>query len=169
MQIPKRKAEELRRLNQKTDYHVTQKTLENYKKKLEQLLKTDRPKTIDVLQRAQENGDLSENAEYQEAKWHLRRINSQIQNLEAKIKLAIIIESGPDASGRIQIGSTISTAADGKLKEFEIVGEAESDPVKGKISHLSPLGKTLLGHKAGDEIEFKAGEKVVIYQINEVR
>lgn len=167
MQIPKRKAEELRKQNKKTDYHVTQKTLDNYKTKLKNLKEVERPEAIETVHRTQEMGDLSENAAYQEAKWRLRRINSQIQNLEDRIKLAIVIESGPDASGRIRIGSSVSLDNGKKILYYDIVGSQETNPAKGRISHSSPLGQTLIGKKVGDTV--KPSEESPEFKIVEVK
>ncbi len=166
MREPKRKAEEDKRLlADEPDHHLTTAAISRFEKKLEDLKKNQRPPAIKEVQRTAEMGDFSENAAYSEAKWKLRRINSQILSIEERLKRAIPIESGTDDSGRIRIGSTVLVYHNGKQREYEIVGSTETDPSRGRISHASPLGSTLLDHKAGDTILVEDTE----YNILEVK
>jgi len=154
MQVPKRKSEEWRIAKQTpTDFHVSKDKLERMKRELKRLVEIERPKQIQEVQRTKEMGDLSENAEYQEAKWKLRRMNSRITSLEQRILKAIPIESGPSADGRVQIGSTVSLNNGSKILHYEIVGSQETDPTKGRISHSSPLGQALIGKQVGDTVK----------------
>lgn len=152
MQLPKRKSEEWRKLNAKTDNFVTLQALERMKRQLDRLLKLDRPKAIQELQRTQEMGDLSENAGYQDAKWRLRRINGQIISLEDRIAHAVPIMSGVGANGEIRIGSSVTLKTKTSEVTYQILGSSESHPAQGKISHSSPLGSLLLGKKVGEEV-----------------
>jgi transcription elongation factor GreA len=110
MQIPMRKAE-LARLQKQTDQHVTLEKIERMKEELVRLAK-ERPALVAEVTRTQEMGDLSENAGYQDAKYRLRRLDGRVLSLKDRIAHAIPIEEGPDASGRIRIGSTVTIESD---------------------------------------------------------
>ena len=164
MQIPKRKKEEDRRKMQAApDRYLSQAAIDRMKRKLDRLKKTDRPEGILEQQRTAEMGDFSENVAYQEAKWKLRRINSQIDSLEDKIANAIPIPEG--ASDQVRIGSTVVLQSRDKELKYQIVGAQEADPSKGCISHKSPVGTSLLGHKISDHIMIAD----IDYQIIEIR
>lgn len=166
MRVPKRKAEEDKRLlADEPDHHLTKAAISGLEKRLRDLKQNQRPKAIQEVQRTAEMGDFSENTAYQEAKWKLRRINTQILSIEERLKRAIPIESGTDDSGRIRIGSTVLVYHNGKQSEYEIVGSTETDPSRGRISHASPLGSTLLDHKTDDTILVEGSE----YNIIEVK
>ncbi len=164
MQVPKRKAEEDRRKMQEApDRYLSTAAISRMKKKLERLKKIDRPAGIIEQQRTAEMGDFSENVAYQEAKWKLRRINSQIDSLTDKIAHAIPIESG--ASDTVRIGSTVILQSRDKELKYQIVGVQEADPSKGRISHKTPVGTSLLGKQISDHIMVADSE----YQIIEIR
>lgn len=167
MQVPKRASEEWRIAKQApTDFHVSKDKLERMKRELKRLVEVERPVQIQEVQRTKEMGDLSENAEYQEAKWKLRRMNSRITSLEQRIAKAIPIESGADAEGRVQIGSTVSLDNGSKILYYEIVGSQETDPTRGRISHSSPLGQALIGKQVGDMVKpTKDGIELKIVEI----
>lgn len=136
----------------KNDHHYSQAKVNRMKAELKRL-EDALPAARAELRRTQEMGDLSENAAYSQAKYELRRMNTRILVLAEKIKSAIIIESGsPD--GVIQMGSIVEFESNGEVKTFEILGPAEANPMQGKISYLSPLGKTFIGKRKGDEFEF---------------
>lgn len=96
-------------------------------------------------------GDLSENAAYTAAKFYLRRINDRITSIGEKLKFAIIIEEG-SSDGVVRIGSTVTVCVNGKDATFAVLGAHETNPSKGAISYLSPVGAALLGHRAGDVV-----------------
>lgn len=180
MRIPKRKGEEDRiALSEPEDRHLTPATIERFKRELVDLETRERGEAVVELRRLAEMGDFSENFGYQNAKAHLRRVNARIDTLKERIKLAIPIEKGTNSDGGIQIGSRVRLAmsakggstsgGNGKLMEFEIVGSQETNPSRGRISYRSPLGQTLLGHKANEEIVFDGPAGKVIYQILEVK
>ena len=164
MQIPKRKGEEdKRKLQGAPDRHLTKQAIERMKWTVKDLVLNQRPEAIKEVHRTQEMGDLSENAAYQEAKWRLRRINSRIDSLEDKIAHAIEIPEG--ASDKVRIGSTVVLQSKDKEIKYQIVGATEADPKKARISHQSPVGTSLLGHKISDHIMIAD----VDYQIIEIR
>lgn len=124
-------------------------------------LKRALPAAINEAGRTSAYGDRSDNAEYKEAKGILRRTKGQILNIEDQLKRVVVISSGVDAAGKIQLGSTVKISVDGGVKIFRILGSSETDPGHGRISHTSPLGAALLGHAAEDVVTVKtpAGEK----------
>lgn len=165
MQIPKRRGEEEARLKRVYDYYLTPEKIEAMKRQLERLKKEERPLAISETQRLAEMGDFSENVGYQVAKAHLRRINGKIMTIEERLKMAIPIERGGSSDGRIRIGSAVTLWSEGREVRYEIVGALETDPLRGRISHLSPLGQLLLGHIVGDEVVFTAPKGSVMYQV----
>jgi len=150
-------------MNRKDDKYITQDAFDRMKSKLERL-KSSLLELAKEVTRTQEMGDLSENAAYQEAKFTLRRTMGQIEGLKQRIKEAIIIEK-PTTSDVVQIGSTVTIVVDGKQRQFEILGSHESDPMKGRISHLSPIGSALLNHRVGDKIEIEIQGSLIEYEI----
>lgn len=167
MRVPKRRGEEEARLKRTQDDHLTPEKIEAMKRRLERLKTHERPAAIAETQRLAEMGDFSENVGYQIAKANLRRINGAMLSLEERLKTAIPIVRGSD-DGVVGIGSTVTLVAEGVERSYEILGSSETDPIRGRISHLSPLGRALLGHRAGDEIPLTtpAGEK--IYHVTHV-
>jgi transcription elongation GreA/GreB family factor len=164
MQLPKRKAEILREQTRTTDNYLTPAAITRAQEDLERLTKVERPAAVAEVRRTQEMGDLSENAAYQEAKYRLRRINGRILNLTEQLKTAIPIQAG-SADGIVRIGSKVTFELDGKDLAYEILGTRESNPARGRISYVSPLGAALLGQRAGDHGEVKLGERVVHFRI----
>ena len=145
---------------QKTKY-----TKEGYQKLIDELdyLKTTRRVEIkEMLKEARAFGDLSENSEYDEARDQQAKNESRILELEALIKNAVIMTEEESSRNIISIGSTVVIRyKDGTEKKYDIVGSNEVDPLKGKISDLSPIGSALIGHKDGDTVYIYApsGEK----------
>jgi transcription elongation GreA/GreB family factor len=121
---------------------LTAEAVERLKRTLEKLEHDERPKIVEDLSHAITLGDFSENAEYQDAKARLARIDGRIFGLKERVKNAVIIEQGP-ADGKIRLGSTVTVKTNGKEKTFRILGPQEADPTRGRISHLSPLGSAL--------------------------
>ena len=120
---------------------------------LEQLTNVRRFEVASRIHDAKEHGDLSENAEYEEAKNEQAFVEGRIQTLEAMLKTAVIIENS--GSEHVALGSTVTVdSADGE-ETFTIVGSAEARPEAHKISNESPVGRALLGKKAGDSVVVK--------------
>ena len=108
------------------------------------------------ISKARSYGDLSENSEYDEAKLELAKIATRIAELEEMIKNAVVIDETVVDAKVVGIGSTVTV----KIKErnneekvYQIVGSYETDPLNGKISDVSPIGRALLGARKGDKIE----------------
>jgi transcription elongation factor GreA len=100
---------------------------------------------------AKEHGDLSENAEYEDAKNEQAFVEGRIQTLEALIKNATIIDEH-HSTDHVQIGSTVSVESPDGAESFTIVGSAEAKPTEGRISNESPVGRALLGKRKGEKV-----------------
>lgn len=116
-----------------------------------------------------EFGDFSENAEYQEAKHRLRSIASRMTILTERLKNVVVIERDETDKDRIQLGSTVVLQMNDQTLTFEIVGPHEASPMRGRISHVSPLGSAIIGHSAGESITVKTLGDELTYDILEVR
>jgi transcription elongation factor GreA len=149
------------------EYFLSKERLEELKKELNELKTVARPKIAEQLKRAAEFGDLSENAEYTQAREERDRIESSIENLEAIVKGAKIIEKkiGQDY---VDIGSTVEAVFNGQTYAFTIVGSNEAKPEAGLISNESPLGRALLGRKVGDTVQVDAPAGKLSYTITKI-
>src|SRR3989338_9043910 len=155
MRLPTRKAELYNNSIKKDDPYLTPAAIQRLKDELKDLEKNQRPTMADEVRRTGEMGDLSENAGYQIAKAHLRRINSRILTLTERLKHVIPISNNNDGSGRVRVGSTVTVKTNGQAKTFQILGAHETSPGRGRISHLSPLGVAIMGHKIGECVMVK--------------
>ncbi len=148
----------------KHDFPMTRTALEELRAELKHKLETERPALAARLKAAIEMGDLSENAEYISAKEDQGFLEGRIQQLQAMISGAIIINEGENGTGSIRLGSRVTVQEDGEdtSETFQIVGAVEANPIDGKISNESPLGQALVGHKVGDKVRVQApaGESV---------
>ena len=144
--------------------YLSQEGIETIKKELREL-KTKKRQEIDKrLQEAKDLGDLSENAEYFEAKEAQLFNENRIAELEKLLKNAVVIESSSEED-IVRVGSTIEVKSNNDTEIFNIVGSAEAKPQERKISNESPLGKAFLGRKIGDEIEVKSPGGIAKYKI----
>ena len=137
------------------DVHITPEGLESVRKELDQLVTVRRPAIVAKIKAAREFGDLSENFEYHAAKNDQGFMEARIKELEQIIKNHVLIESAK-SSGVVNMGSTVRFSEDGASDEaYRIVGPAEADPKAGTVSYESALGKALLGHRVGEEVDVK--------------
>ena len=142
-------------------------TQEGYQKLIDELdyLKSVKREEIkEALKAARDLGDLSENSEYDEARTQQGMNEARIAELEELIKNAIVLSDDELKFGVVSIGSTVVIKyKDGSEKSYDIVGSNEVNPLKGKISDLSPIGSALIGHEVGDIVYIyaPAGEKEV--------
>ncbi len=134
---------------------ITQSGLEKLGEELKGLKTVKRREIAQRIQEAKELGDLSENAEYVEAKNDQAFVEGRIAELEATIKNAVIIDEA-NHTGLVRVGSTVKIKGDDGTEQYEIVGSNEADPNNGRISNESPLGQVLVGKKVGDTVEVKA-------------
>lgn len=142
---------------------LTKSEFERLKKELEELKLTKRPEIAKRLQEAKAQGDLSENAEYSEARDAQGFVESRIQFLENILSVAEVVNFNGKCPASVNVGTFVVVNIDGKEQEFEIVGVEGADPLNFKISIDSPMGKALQGLKVGDKTKFKApnGEKAI--------
>ncbi len=154
MQIPKRRGEAVRQLKEVHDRYLTREAMVRMQREHDRLRSVERPKAIEETQRTAEMGDFSENVAYQIAKANLRRINNRMTSITERLKQAILIESGVSKDGYARIGSVVVLKQGKETRTYEIVGAQETNPSKGRISHLSPLGKRLLGCTVGETLTF---------------
>ena len=133
------------------------------KKEMDHLIQVERPSVIKTIQDAREQGDLSENADYDAAKQKQAEIETKIKQLENILNHCEIIERARSNKKPeiVKIGTVVEIydLAEKKSHEYAIVGTIESDPDKNKISNESPLAIAILGKKKGDEVEIKGIEK----------
>ncbi|HMH30933.1 MAG TPA: transcription elongation factor GreA [Methylomirabilota bacterium] len=123
-----------------------------------------RPAIADAIKIAREQGDLSENAEYQSARAEQERTETRISEIENILQNVEIIKK-PRGDNKVQLGSVVKLKGDGKPKEFQVVGTVEADPLNGKISDESPIGQALLGKKVGEAVEIKTPSDATTYKI----
>ncbi|MBI5370179.1 GreA/GreB family elongation factor [Candidatus Uhrbacteria bacterium] len=151
MRLPTRRSEKLKIQPNDGPLYLTQEGLEKLKRKLATIEQTELPKAIEDVRTTAEFGDFSENAEYQEAKWRMRRLHNQVLTLKEKIRQAVLIQTD-QTPGMVQMGSTLVLLKNNAQKTYRIVGPQEADPSRGNISHLSPLGAALIGHQQGETV-----------------
>lgn len=136
------------------------------KKELDHLKKVVRHEIINKITEAKAMGDLSENAAYSDAKEQQAFNEGKILELEDFLKTAVVIEK--KSGDLVRIGSSIKVEGNGKVKNYQIVGSNEADPLKGMISNESPLGRAFLGHKLGDDVIVETPAGKVSYKITAV-
>ncbi|MEK9154985.1 MAG: GreA/GreB family elongation factor [Patescibacteria group bacterium] len=133
-------------------------------------LKQALPNLISETARTAAYGDRSDNAEYKDAKSTLRRTHRQIWSIEQQLRKVQIINSDKNNFSTVQLGSTVVLESQkGIKKTFQIVGSYETNPGRGRISHLSPLGAALMNHAKGNVITFKTAQGHQEYRILEIR
>ena len=139
--------------------YLTKEGLEDLQGKLHELKTVRRREIADAIHTAKEQGDLSENAEYVNAKEEQRRIETEIADLESTLKHAQVITK--TTTTEVGVGNTVKLNCNGKETTYRIVGSNEADPLEAKISNESPMGQALLGKKKGDKITIPtpAGDK----------
>ncbi|MBP6886394.1 MAG: transcription elongation factor GreA [Candidatus Pacebacteria bacterium] len=120
------------------------------------------------IKEAKEQGDLSENAEYSEAKEAQSLNEGRIEELKIILDNAVLI-SKPTVAGVVSVGSHIRVSSSGSDREFMIVGASEADPINGKISNESPLGSAFLGSKKGERVKVHTPKGEVEYHVLEVK
>jgi transcription elongation factor GreA len=148
---------------------LTQQGYDDIQKELV-LLKGQRPQVLEDIRRAAADKDFKENAPLHAAREQLGHIDGRIQELEAITKTATIIDQSDKSSSRVKVGNTVVLVAvvTGKVKTYKIVGPKESDPTKGKISHVSPIGKAIIGRKQGDTVEVVVPSGKIQYRVDKV-
>jgi transcription elongation factor GreA len=150
-------------VNNKPEY-LSRAGLEKLKAELDALVNVRRPEIATRIHDAKEHGDITENAEYEDAKNEQAFIEGRIQALTSLIKNAVIIDENHSTT-HVQIGSTVVIQGDAGQETYTIVGSAEAAPQEGRISNESPVGRALLGRKKGDRVTVSVPAGDSIYTI----
>ena len=133
--------------------YLTAQGKKKLEEELEYLTTVRRQEVAAAIKSAKEEGDLSENSAYDEAKLAQGFLEGRVQTIESQLRNAVLIEETNGKNGKVTIGSTVTVEEEGFGKEtYTIVGSAEADPLEGKISNESPIGVALLGAKQGQSV-----------------
>ena len=154
-------------MNNKPTY-LSRDGLEKLRHELDEMVSVKRPEVANRIHDAKEHGDLSENAEYEDAKNEQAFVEGRIQTLEAIIKNATIIDEN-HSTDHVQIGSTVAVESPDGKEAFTIVGSAEANPAEQKLSNESPVGKAIIGHKKGETVEVSTPRGALKFKIMEIR
>ncbi len=147
--------------------YLTPERFNELKEELNKLKGEGRVRVAEHLKRAKEYGDLSENAEYAEAREEQNLIESRIFELEALLKRVTMIEK-ENPGGAVRVGATVTVEKNGKAARYTIVGPYDAKPDEGKISDESPLGKAFLNHKIGDAVDVTTPSGKITYKVTKV-
>ena len=149
------------------DVILTREGLEQLEQELEELRTVKRTEVKERLKEAIALGDLSENSEYDDAKNEQAFMEGRILELEKMIRNAKVIEDGVQQEGTITVGSlvTVKDIEFDEITEYRLVGTVEADPMNNRISNESPVGRALLGHKAGEIIDVEVPAGVIQLEI----
>ncbi len=149
---------------------ITAEGLAKLQEKLDYYLKVKRPEIAKRIQAARELGDLSENAEYDEAKRDQAEMEVEIAKMQKQIEEAVVIDESELPNDEVRLGSKVRIK-DMQTKEefiFDIIGSSEADPLDGKISNMSPIGSALIKKKKGATIKINTPEGVLSYKLMEI-
>ena len=154
----------------KNSNEMTREGYDNLNAELEQLITVKRKENAERLKEAIALGDISENAEYDAAKDAQAETEERISEIEEILRTAVIVDETDEGDDTVQTGRTV-TIKDlvlGITATYKIVGTTEADPLNGKLSNASLVGEHLIGHKAGDVVEFMVPDGMAKYEILEV-
>lgn len=154
--------------NDKVQY-LTVQGLTDLKKEFEELKNKKIPDIANLIDEAKQQGDLSENAEYQQAKEEMAWAQGRLQELRYLLDNAQVVESAQKNQDTVMVGSTIIIKNNTTTKSYTIVGPREANPLEGKISNESPLGGSFLGRKVGDEVIVSTPAGKQTYEILEIK
>lgn len=147
--------------------YLTKEKFDEFTAELAELKGKKRKEVAESLEYAKSLGDLSENAEYHEARDVQATIEDRIAKLEELLKTATIVSG--NHTDAVSVGSIVTVEREGKKLSYTIVGSEESDPTQNKISIRSPFGQAILGKKKGDKFSFKAPSGEITYKIAEIK
>jgi len=148
-------------------FRLTRAGVDELQTELDALI-AKRAEIADAIKTAREQGDLTENAEYQSARAEQERNEARISELENIVQNAEIIRK-PRGDSKVQMGSVVKLkGTGGKAKEFQVVGTVEANPLSGKISDESPIGQAMLGKKVGDAVEITTPSETHTYKIVDI-
>lgn len=167
MRLPKRRSRDLLQPSADEPFYLTPEGIRGLERELERLDTVERPQAVQDVSAAVQKGDLSENAEYQEARSRLSRLEGRIFSLRDRLKRAEVIKKKP--GGAVDIGSVVVVLVNGAEKTFAIVGPQEVNAATGRISYLSPLGSALMGHTKDQSVRVTTDAGSQEYLIRDVR
>jgi transcription elongation factor GreA len=150
---------------------LTSEGLVKLQHELDELKSVHRREVNDRIRQAKEYGDLSENAEYEDAKQEQAFIEGRILKLESMIRNARLIDDSEYTAGEVHLGAIvkIKDVKNDENYEFTIVGSAEADPPNQRISNESPLGSALMGHKKGETVDVTTPRGIVKYRVEQIK
>lgn len=155
-------------MNDRVSY-LTKEGLAKLKEELHHLVHIRRREIATRIQEAKELGDLSENAEYQEAKNEQAFNEGRIEEIENMLRNVSLIEADHPTNGFVQVGSSLEVEHKGQSLVLHIVGSNEADPTSGRISNESPLGRALLGKRRGEVITVDTPRGAIAYTIKHIK
>jgi transcription elongation factor GreA len=144
-------------------FRLTQSGVDELQKEHDHLI-SKRTEVAESIRSARELGDLSENSEYQSARAEQERNENRISELH-NILMNVEIIQKPKNGNKVQLGSKVTLKGAKGDKQFQVVGTVEADPLEGKISDESPIGKALIGKKVGDQVEIKTPAETISYDL----
>ena len=151
--------------------HLTPEGREALDSELETLVSVRRREVVDRIHNASEAGGTVDNAEYEEAKSEQAFIDGRISDLEQILSRAVVTEKTKrkKKGAVIEFGSSVTVTPDkGAKRLYKVVGSAEAAPLEGKISESSPVGRALMGHKVGDEVQVETPAGVVKLTVTKI-
>ena len=148
--------------------YLTLEGKQKLEEELDYLINVRRPEVAEAIRSAKEEGDLSENSAYDEAKLNQGFVEGRIQTIQAQLRNAVIIEKNGN-SDQVHLGNQVTVEEEGFGQEtYQIVGSAEADPMNGKISNESPIGKALLGAKVGQTVTAETPDGQIAFKVIEI-
>lgn len=149
---------------------ITDEGLKRLEQELEHLKAVKRKEVAEKIKVALSFGDLSENSEYDEAKNEQAIVEGRIAEIENQLKNVRILDDSELGTENVHIGSTVRVREKGSKQSetYRIVGSTEADPLGGRISDESPVGKALIGHAKGDEVEVETPVGTIFMKIEEI-
>ncbi|HEX8997977.1 MAG TPA: transcription elongation factor GreA [Ktedonobacterales bacterium] len=151
---------------------LTREGYEEKKNRLQYLITERRPQVADYIHEAKEAGDISESSAYEDAKNLQAMLEGEIQELQALLDNAIILEAPDQVEGKkvVRLGATVSLENDrGDTRTYQLVSTVEAKPNAGKLSDQSPVGRALMGHVEGDKVEVTTPGGPVMYTIRSIK
>ncbi len=145
-------------------HYLTPQGLAQLQQELEELKLVKRPQTIKRIEEAKAMGDLYENAEYDDAKEAQAMVEARIYEIDEILKSYQLIDDAAGAK-KVRVGSTVRLDVQGKERTYTIVGSNEADPLAGKISNESPIGRALLGIAPGESVKVQTPGGETVYKI----
>ena len=149
---------------------VTEEGLRKLQEQYDYLVNVKRKEIINAIEVARGFGDLSENAEYTEARNEQAKNEAEITRLKSVIDNAVVVSESEISTDRVSVGTTVKyvNVNTGKESEYAIVGADEADPENGSISSESPIGMALLGHKIGQTVEVEIPRGILTLTIVDI-